>query len=221
MENHSRRITAEELTDLLALPHSRDAELEGLRTSSIRDIYALDDGRIVVSRYAVPPLLFSDRSSALAILQKLWDENQEFLKVPEWEHQPLYGKSDENFPDRTGYFIDQLRQRLGVGSDYLDLSEESAARLDSLVEESYPQEIPDEIFPEILAYVGEILVTHYRCKWEMYLDKSFGKVWEPWLVSPSGKRFQIISRLLNSMLEDDTAGAEFVLRTVVMLDLKE
>jgi hypothetical protein len=141
--------------------------------------------------------------------------------MPPWEHHELFGQTDEDFPNRVGSLIEQLRKRLGAGPDLLDLTVESGARLDSLIENLYQRDIPVDILPEILAYVGEVMIRHYGCRWHMTLDPHFGKVWEPWIEMPSGKSSPVHRRLSDSIEEEGRGGAQFALYTMILVDMKE
>jgi hypothetical protein len=207
-------VSRDEVDRLISLPYTTDPRMDELGRPYALAVYVLDDDRVLIAT-TFDGALFGSRDDAMAAL-----EERSAATRPNPGSHILFGFDSigEDFPDHVDALIDQLCDRLHTNRSFLDLSFESMKRLDALAKAFYGAEIPLDIIPEAMAYIGGMLVRHYDCRWEMKLDEKHGRVWEPWLLLSTGRSVQIFHRLYDSITEENDLGAEFVSMTVVWVD---
>jgi len=126
-----------------------------------------------------------------------------------------YGK---NFPLYTNSLIDDLAQGLKISRNRFDFTLES---LDSLEYDIYRYDknvVLAQYFPNIIAYVGEVVMRLRGGHWEMEYDKA-AAIWQPTIVDDSGYRHEWLSEVYRVINEPNGHGAlSFLVRLSIRKD---
>jgi hypothetical protein len=114
---------------------------------------------------------------------------------------------DELMPGRDVTFladvpqlVDSLAEKLCIPRDKLDGSIDSMRLVDRRSRRD-PRGTTPELYPELVAYVGEVMRAQTGGRWENVVAESDGETLEPWVVGPDGRRYNpfiVVARALDA-----------------------
>lgn len=115
----------------------------------------------------------------------------------------------ENFPADVPRLVDELATTFGLPREKLDHTIESLVLVDRAVRRRGPTRCMEpDIYPLLIAYVGEVMRRWTGGAWRMKLDKD-GETWEPWIVAGQEvfNPFMVVYRELDEGPKGSIAGA--------------
>lgn len=176
-----------------------DSALEKLYGNGIH--YRHQDGRILWLRDPALELHPCPRNGLLypseAAYRKLL-QPQHLLQasMPQQEH----------FIQEIPQLLEALPGRLSMAPEKLDFTPASVGKLEWAVKRFGKMDcVAPEIFPCLLAYLGEILCRTTGAHWQLRLSVQDGRTWEPWIVMPSGHSCQFFTELYDQLYEGPIA----------------
>jgi hypothetical protein len=112
-------------------------------------------------------------------------------------------------------FVAQLEQllqavpdRLGIEAGALDYSEKSLAQIDRAIKKlGIERALTSDIFPVVVAYVGEVIRRALDGRWEVREESRRG-CWEPWITAPGGYEC-MLTRLYKEVMEGTASTRAF------------
>lgn len=107
------------------------------------------------------------------------------------------------FPLQITALLKELCQTLHLSEHELDRSIRSLSRLEQAVMEfGGGHSALDELFPHLVAYMGEVLVEHNGGSWYMLWRPDYS-VWEPYVVTDAGEFCDPFTHLYDQLYELD------------------
>jgi hypothetical protein len=96
---------------------------------------------------------------------------------------------DESFAAQVPELIARLRDLLSLDAEVLNLTEKSLAVVDKVIRKAGVERVltPD-LFPSLVAYVGEVIRVAIAGTWEVRYDHS-RRCWEPFVLFPDGSEY--------------------------------
>ena len=178
-------ISARAATKLLErVAHRLDPELT---KEMLCPVYVLEDGGAVIvfedgkgtHWFSYEELLANHRASVRRA-QERRDLLTELLPHP------------EGFRTQVPAMIAQLPSLLGINPKLLDYSEESLDAVDKAIKRLGSERMMTaEVFPSLLAYVGEVIRRRVRGAWELRSTQDGSRL-EPEIVEITGGRHQVL-----------------------------
>lgn len=167
----------------------RDALWDGVFATS----YTLADGsELVVNRGKGSGTVYPDRAAYAAYLADMDS------------YQPQHVLADmlpqgEQFPEEVPRLIEEFARRYEIPRASLDCSWESLKLVERAVCRLGPEDVlgSEELYPPLVAYLGEVIRKHVGGHWQMQLAQDDGKTWEPYILGDNGllyNPFMILAR---------------------------
>ena len=169
--------------------------------------FRLSDGRMIfVNSFSKQGELYRDSSSLLKQLNRDYKGYLETKRLSaladELRAQGKHGDStelnsspeyslleDEDFPNKVEVLIEGLRSHLGLPESALDRSIASVRVIDLAIEHTIGEEQAlQEIFPNIVAYLGEVIRIRANGRWVMQKRSMLGALY-PCIISSSGNAY--------------------------------
>jgi hypothetical protein len=108
-----------------------------------------------------------------------------------------------DFPLHVAALIRELSTTLRLEPSDLDRSIRSLALLEeSIIELGGGHVALDELFPHLVAYIGEVLIEYNGGSWYMLWRPDY-QVWEPYVVTESGEFCDPFTHLYDQLFEHD------------------
>jgi hypothetical protein len=115
----------------------------------------------------------------------------------------------EHFIDAMPELLRALPGLLDLDPVALDFNEASLGLVDVAVRRLGQQRVlTAEIFPSVLAYVGEVIRRAVGGRWEMRRDEKNDE-WDPWVVAPDGRECPML-RIYKGILEEEEEEPVFL-----------
>lgn len=158
-------------------------------------VYRLPGDKLLFVNKRGRGLLYESRQAYLDYLQDCRDYNSR----PGHLFDMVMPGRDKTFLTEVPRLVDTLAEKLRIPRDQLDLSIDSMRLVDRRVRRDRRALTP-ELYPELLAYVGEVIRAETGGRWVSIVADSDGETLEPWILGPDGrgyKPFLVVSRALD------------------------
>ena len=188
LDETNRSISRDEALELTrAEGWTEDAEL-GAAFSPIARFYSHPDGRVLAVPHEgdLPAMLYSDGDA----IRKRAREALKLNDAGRGKHV-LAGRlpGEDRFAVEVPTFVARLSTSINVPSDRLNNTVESLRFVDESLHPRGMKDIVDTpLFAQLVAYVGEVLVSFTNGRWEMTLADD-GSTWEPLVISAKAETF--------------------------------
>ena len=179
-------------------------QLLGTKTHSVDDemskalmgrVYVLDDGSALLVEYDGTGILWPSHSELTARYRASLKRALE-RKDPLAELLP----DPQRFRTDVPAMVAGLPALLGIKPEVLDYSEESLDEVDRAIRQFGSERMMTaEVFPSLIAYVGEVIRRQVRGAWELRAASEGGRL-EPEIVEVTGGRHQLL-RIYKELLE--------------------
>ena len=163
----------------------------------VNAIYSRPDGHTLV--------VLKDGAGRLYNSQEDWLSH--LASLEHLQHQEAVHILQERLPQGQDFvrsipsLVEQLSRKLHMPIERLDKSRVSLELVDQVIRQKERDEcLSPEVFPPLVAYVGEVVRSSTNLDWEMRLASN-GATWEPWLVSPN-QSFSIASMIYDELSEE-------------------
>jgi hypothetical protein len=178
------KITARDARQLLKeVGFTRD---EKLSKTLIAAVFRLADGRTLVMYEHGRGTLWQSHQDFEACLLAMREEARRVENL--WEELLPQG---QEFPAHVTELVSQLADRIRVRGDVLDLSEASLGHVDKAIRKlGRARTLTPEIFPGLVAYVGEVIRRGIGGRWEVIGSR---QGWEPIVVDSRGERCAVLA----------------------------
>ncbi len=133
----------------------------------------------------------------------LYDSKEQYLDLLKPRHV-LYKllPQGKNFINEVPKLIDDLAVKLSISPEKLDGSEASLGKVEWAVKRLGKRNcLEPEIFPGLLAYIGEVNRQLTEAEWEMRLSND-GETWEPWLLTSRGRYYEFFIELYKQLYDE-------------------
>jgi hypothetical protein len=205
MKPKVRHISNEEAAAILReTAHQVDVELTGaIGVPGLRTIYKLANGSALVLIAGVGAALWDSRDELAAGQKKVLAQvdggsSSWRTELPQQEH----------FIDAIPELLRALPGLLDLDPAALDFSEASLGPVDVAVRRlGQHRVLTAEIFPSVLAYVGEVIRRGVGGRWELRRDEN--DEWDPWVVAPDGRECPML-RIYKGLLEEEEEEPVFL-----------
>lgn len=165
------------------------------------EVYLLDNGEVLmVDRSDGTGNLYDNKAALeynLAAVQKSACES----KAPRHILKDVF-PYDESFPAVIPHLLDELNERLHVDSLVLDKSLESLKKLSILIQEFGLRKALNELYPHLVAYIGEVLIYESAGCWEMRRAELDSSIWEPYVLAKNSVVMNPYGKLRGVLYED-------------------
>lgn len=166
------------------------------------DSYQNDRGQaLIILAGRTGANLCDNRDALLAYYQEAGEEPPTHLLEGRFPY-------DASFPEEVPRLVNVLAVVLGVERSALDMTERSLDLVEDTVRRiGYEKFLSEDLFPALVAYVGEVIRNATEGRWHM---ERAGDVWEPWIRGRDGRThppFAIVFRELNAGERGSIRGA--------------
>jgi hypothetical protein len=186
-EIHNTLLSKKAIKELLQDPVWNEDESLSKSLGNNHIVYAYPDGRILQrfpDNIGGQGRLYPNRAEFEKFLKMLEKASQHFLaeRLPQGEH----------FIQEIPTLIDGLAKTFKLPRETLDNSIESLQKIDEGIRKyGKGKSLEAPVFPMLVAYAGEVVRQQTNGFWEMRLSGQDHKTWEPWIVDPQGRAYNV------------------------------
>jgi hypothetical protein len=175
------------------------------------EAFDLADGGVLLLYEDGKSRMYESKDELLAMLEEL---EQKARQGPVNPCRDL--PQGEAFAEQVGQLVLRLPALLRMDASQLDGSEASLDNIDKALWRMRPQRMLTlDVFAALTAYVGEVIRNVTKGRWEMRRASDSEKIWEPWIVDPSGHGYAPF-RIYKELLKYGSSGS---LRVFVQWEL--
>ena len=156
-------------------------------------IYKNFDGKVLV----IPNIQGLNEGAGI-----LYPSKEQYLDYLKPKHI-LQGRlpQKQNFINEVSSLVDELAVQLSISKEKLDKSEASIGKVEWAIGRFGKHNcLEPEVFPCLLAYIGEVIRQQSGDQWQMRLATD-GETWEPWLVTDKSRSYQFFVELFKQLYE--------------------
>lgn len=169
------------------------------------EVYRLENGKIlIVDSYNGTGKEFTDD-----FVKHLEDSYDSVSKKAEYQKGNEHILADnfpyqENFITDVSNLVNQLAERFFISRSLLDNSLKSLRYIDTAIKRIGQLEcLKEEIFPLLIAYVGEVIKQQTQGHWQMRcVTLRSIVIWEPLIIVKNGREFLPFYIIYNELYED-------------------
>lgn len=123
----------------------------------------------------------------------------------------------QDFLNSIPVLFDNLNLHLGIPKEQLNRTLESLNKLDNFVIiKGIRKCLEPEIFPALIAYIGEVIKDKINVRWESILHLDNGEqIYEPWLVAPNGNTVTLHDLIYKYLYEGKSCYLKVTAETAI------
>ncbi len=111
----------------------------------------------------------------------------------------------------------QLSTKFSIPQQKLDKTQASLSYVELAIKRYGKGKcLSPEIFPHLLAYIGEVIRQKTEGIWEMKLTEE--EIWEPWIVAPDGRKYEIFIDLHRQLSDEPLRICDIAERAIDALN---
>ncbi|BAY56572.1 hypothetical protein NIES2135_34060 [Leptolyngbya boryana NIES-2135] len=176
---------------------SQNQDLEEQARIKFSEIYEHDDGQILTFPSAqILKQPFSKLKGAL-----LYSSLECYQAQYEFRSKHMLAgllPQQNKFIEAIPKLCTKLGTQLAIPEQYLDKSEASLKHVEWAIKRHGKRNcLNSEVFPSLLAYIGEVICHETHISWKMNLRE--GEIWEPWLVASDGCKYEFFVDLYKQL----------------------